>query len=252
MSVPYEDLKGKVALVTGATRGLGRHIAEGLARAGASIVVAARDASACESTAREFEALGVKALPAPVDVGSWDGCAELVEKAYSHFGRVDVLINNAGMSPVLRKLTDLDEKGFDTIFNVNVKSIYRLSTLTAERMAAGDGGSILNISSTAAALASAPVAPYAAAKGAVNVLTKALARSYGPKVRVNAIMCGPFRTDLTASFIDHPGFQKHVQAATPLKRVGDPPEIVGAALYFASNISSFTSGAILTVDGGES
>jgi NAD(P)-dependent dehydrogenase (short-subunit alcohol dehydrogenase family) len=251
MTNVFSDLKGKIALVTGATRGLGRQIAEALAREGATIVVVSRNSADCEAAAKEIAAHGVEAYALPGDVGDWNRCAELVDGAYAKFGRVDVLVNNAGMSPVLRKLTDLDEASFDAIFDVNVKSVYRLSTLIGERMAAGEGGSIINISSTAAALASAPVAPYAAAKGAVNVLSKALARFYGPKVRVNTIMCGTFRTDLTAGFVDHPGFVKHVQSANPAKRVGDPPEIAAAALYLASAASSYTSGAILTVDGGE-
>lgn len=247
----FADLRGKIAFVTGATRGLGRQIADGLARHGASVAVVARKAGDCQTAAREIAALGAETLAVPCDVGDWTQCATALDTAYDRFGRIDILVNNAGMSPVLRKLTDLNEAGFDEIFNVNVKSVYRLSTLAAERMAGDRGGVILNISSTAAALASAPVAPYAGAKGAVNVLTKALARAYGPKVRVNAIMCGTFRTDLTAGFVDLPGFQKHVQIANPAKRIGDPREVTGAALYLASDASSYTSGAILTVDGGE-
>jgi NAD(P)-dependent dehydrogenase (short-subunit alcohol dehydrogenase family) len=251
MTAPAFDLNGRVALVTGATRGLGRAIAGGLAAAGAHVVVVARDADACRQTADALSATGPRAHAIAADVADWGAAPGLIADAAAAFGRLDVLVNNAGMSPVLRRLTDLDEAGFDQIFDVNVKSVWRLSTLAAEQMAAADGGSIVNISSTAAALASAPVAPYAAAKGAVNVLTRALARSYGPKVRVNAIMCGTFRTDLTAGFVDHPAFLKRLEAASPLRRVGEPAEVVGAALYFASDLSSYASGSILQLDGGE-
>ncbi|MFN3370419.1 MAG: SDR family NAD(P)-dependent oxidoreductase [Sphingomonadaceae bacterium] len=251
MTAPAFDLSERVAIVTGATRGLGRAIAGGLAAAGAHVVVVARDPDACRRTADELSASGPRAHPLAADVADWAAAPALIEAAAAAFGRLDLLVNNAGMSPVLRRLTDLDEAGFDQIFDVNVKSVWRLSTLAAERMLAGAGGGILNISSTASVLGSAPVAPYAAAKGAVNVLTRALARAYGPKIRVNAILCGTFRTDLTAGFVDHPAFVKRIEAVSPLKRVGDPAEVVGAALYFASDLSSYASGSLLQLDGGE-
>lgn len=251
MSKPEFALQGRVAIVTGGSRGLGRQIALGLAQCGARVVVVAQDAERLAQAVAALKDTGAEAIGLVADVSDWNAAPGLIADAQAAFGRIDILVNNAGMSPVLRRLTDLDEAGFDRIFAVNVKSVWRLSTLAAEAMAAGGGGSIINISSTAAALGSAPVAPYAAAKGAVNVLTRALARSYGPAVRVNAIMCGTFRTDLTAGFVDHPAFQKRIAAVSPLQRVGEPGEVVGAALYFASDLASYATGSILQLDGGE-
>lgn len=251
MTSPVFDFKDKVVAVTGASRGLGRQIAKGFADHGATVVVISRKAAACETAAAELSAEGATALAMPCDVSSWSAGEQLIKDISERFGRLDVLVNNAGMSPVLRKLTDLDEAGYDKIFNTNVKSVFRLSTLAAELMVAGEGGAIVNISSTAAVLAPAAVAPYAAAKAAVETLTRATARSYGPSVRVNAIQCGTFRTDLTAGFVDLPAFQKQVQMMNPARRIGEPAEVVSAALYLASASASYTSGAILKVDGGE-
>lgn len=251
MTSPTPEFKDKVVAVTGATRGLGRQIAQGFADQGATVVVVSRKAAECEATAAELSAAGGSAAAMPCDVSSWSACETLIAGIAERFGRLDVLVNNAGMSPVLRRLSDLDEAGYDTIFDTNVKSVFRLSTLAAERMAAAEGGAIVNISSTAAVLAPAAVAPYAAAKAAVETLTRAFARSYGPNVRVNAIQCGTFRTDLTAGFVDLPAFQKHVQMANPARRIGEPREVVSAALYLAGGSASYTSGAILKVDGGE-
>ncbi|MBU1375629.1 MAG: glucose 1-dehydrogenase [Alphaproteobacteria bacterium] len=251
MTRPDWDFTGKIVAVTGATRGLGRQIVQGFADRGASVVVVSRKASDCEATTAELTAAGATAVAIPCDVSQWAAGEELVKGIAARFGRLDVLVNNAGMSPVLRRLTDLDEAGYDAIFNTNVKSVFRLSTLAAELMKTNGGGAIVNISSTAAVLAPAAVAPYAGAKAAVEALTRGLARSYGPKVRVNAIQCGTFRTDLTAGFVDLPAFQQQVQMTNPARRIGDPTEVVGAALYLASDLASYTSGAVLKVDGGE-
>ena len=251
MTAKAFDFTGKVVLVTGATRGLGRRIVQGFVDCGARVVVASRDAAACRATAEELTAGGAEALPVAIDVAGWDAGADLLRQATEHFGQIDVLVNNAGMSPVLRRLTDLDEAGFDAIFDTNVKSVFRLSTLAAKQMAEGNGGAIVNISSTEAILAPAAVAPYAGAKAAVETITRGIARAYGPKVRVNAIQCGTFRTDLTAGFVDLPAFQKQVEIMNPARRVGSPEEVVGAALYLASDLAGYTSGSVLKVDGGE-
>lgn len=249
---PNLDFKDKVVVITGASRGLGRAMAEAFAKHGASIAAIARKPEGLAALAKDLEGTGTEVFTHAANVGDWDAAKEALEAAKAHFGRVDVLINNAGVAPILSKPTDLDEAGFDKIFNVNAKSVWRLSTLAGEMMADGEGGAIVNISSTAAVLGSAQVAPYAAAKGAVNVMTKALARAYGPKVRVNGVMYGAFRTDLTAAFIDHPGFLKALKATSPAGRPGEPEEAVGAVLYLASNLASHTSGSTITVDGGES
>jgi NAD(P)-dependent dehydrogenase (short-subunit alcohol dehydrogenase family) len=246
-----KELAGKVALVTGGTRGLGREIAFGLARAGASVVIASRKADACAQVAAQIaEATGVAVLGQPCHVGKWSDVNNLVEVVYDRFGRLDVLVNNAGMSPLYNSLSELTEELFDKTLAVNLKGPFRLAALAGTRMAQADGGSIINISSTGAVKPDPVSLPYAAAKAGLNAMTLGMARAFGPKVRVNAIMPGPFLTDISKAW-DMPAMQAWVDTFA-LRRFGQPSEIVGAALYFASDASSYTTGAILTIDGGES
>ena len=251
MSDTKIDLKGKVALITGGTRGLGRAMAEGLAASGANLALVSRTEEDCVSAASAIEGFGVEALPIQGDVGKWDDCNNIIEKAYERFDKVDILINNAGASAMALPPSKLSEEHFDRVFNVNVKGPYRLSALAGERMVEGDGGVILNVSSTAAVLTPPPVVPYAAAKSGVNALTKGLARVFGPKVRVNALMCGTFRTDMTKAFVDTPDYQKQIKATTPLRRVGEVADVVGSALFLVSDMSAYMSGTIVTLDGGQ-
>lgn len=241
-------LAGKIALVTGGSRGLGREMALAFAREGADLIIASRKIEACDAVAREVEALGRRALPRACHVGKWSELDALVDAAYAHFGRVDVLVNNAGMSPVYPSPEAVTEELYDKVLDVNLKSTFRLCAAIGSRMAAGDGGAIINISSTASVRPTPAVIPYAAAKAGVNVMTEAFAHAYGPKVRVNCIMAGPFLTDISKAW----NMQLFEQEARrfALRRGGQPHEIVGAALYFASDASSFTTGAVLRVDGG--
>jgi NAD(P)-dependent dehydrogenase (short-subunit alcohol dehydrogenase family) len=243
------DLTGKVALVTGGSRGLGRAMALAFARAGADVVIASRKREACEAAAAEITALGGRALPYACHVGQWEQLDGLVEAAYRHFGKVDVLVNNAGMSPLYPSLVEVSEALWDKVLAVNLKGPFRLSALVGSRMAAGAGGSIINISSVAAVRPTPMETPYGAAKAGLNALTVAFAQAYGPKVRVNCIMAGPFLTDISKAW-DVELVTKMLEAHAALKRAGNPDEIVGAALYFASDASSFTTGALLQVDGG--
>ena len=237
------DLSGRVAIVTGATRGLGRAIAGALTEAGAAVVVVSRKADACRRTVAE---LGGRAVAYPCHVGRWDELDGLVEFAFAEFGRVDVLVNNAGISPVYDRLSDVSEALFDKVLDVNLKGPFRLAALVGERMPAG--GSIINISSTGAVRPTPDIVPYAAAKAGVNAMTVGLAHALGPKVRVNAIMPGPFLTSISAGW-DMELFAERARTF-PLRRAGDANEIVGAALYLASDASSYTTGTVLTVDGG--
>lgn len=242
------DLTGKVALVTGGSRGLGREIALAFARAGADVVIASRKLAACDVVAKEVEALGRRALPYACHVGQWDAIDGLVDAAYRHFGKVDVLVNNAGMSPLYPSLAEVSEALWDKVIAVNLKGPFRLSALVGTRMAGGTGGSIINISSVAAVRPTPIETPYATAKAGLNALTIACAHAFGPQVRVNCIMAGPFLTDISAAW--PPGAVEALAATSALRRAGQPEEIVGAALYFASAASSFTTGAILQIDGG--
>jgi len=242
------DLRGKVALITGGSRGLGRAMALGFARAGADVVIASRKRDACEATAREIEALGRRALAHACHVGQWSELDGLVDAAYGRFGRLDVLVNNAGMSPLYSSLAEVSEALWDKVLAVNLKGPFRLSALVGTRMAAGEGGSIINVSSIAAIRPTPLETPYAAAKAGLNALTIACAHAFGPKVRVNCIMAGPFLTDISKAW--HPAAIEQISATSALHRAGQPDEVVGAALYFASEASSFTTGAVLQVDGG--
>lgn len=243
------DLTGKVALITGGSRGLGREMALAFAKAGADVVIASRKMDACEAVAAEVVKMGRRALPHACHVGHWDELDGLVEAAYGYFGKVDVLVNNAGKSPFYPSLVEVSEALWDSVISLNLKGPFRLSALVATRMAEGGGGSIINISSTAALRPSPIETPYGAAKAGIHALTFAFARAYGPKVRVNCIMPGPFLTDVSKAW-DMDAMMKGLELISALKRCGEPEEIVGAALYLASDASSFTTGAILPVDGG--
>ncbi|AYJ51280.1 SDR family NAD(P)-dependent oxidoreductase [Rhodococcus sp. P1Y] len=243
------DLSGRVALITGGSRGLGKAMAFGLAQAGADVIVASRDFESCQVTAKEIEdATGRRAFPIAAHVGKWDALDELVDKSYEHFGKVDVLINNAGMSPLYDSVDSISETLFDKVLGVNLKGPFRLAALIGTRMAQGDGGSIINISSAASTKPRPDVLPYAAAKAGLNAITVGLAKTFGPTVRTNAIMAGTFLTDVSNAW-DMEAFGKRA-ATFAAKRGGDPNEIVGAALYLASDASSYTTGSIITVDGG--
>ena len=243
------DFKGKVALVTGGSRGLGREMTLALAERGANVVIASRKADICEAVAEEARALGVEALPYACHVGHWEQLGELADAAYERFGKVDVLINNAGMSPLYPSLGAISEELFDKVMSVNFKGPFRLSALIGERMAAGDGGSIINISSTASLNPSPDSEPYGAAKAGLNAITRSFAFAYGPKVRVNCIVAGPYLTDISKAW-DMEAFEKRAKTSLALGRGGQPNEIVGAALYLASDTSSFTTATLIRVDGG--
>ena len=246
------DLSGKVAVVTGGSRGLGREMVCAFARCGADVVIASRKLAACEQLAAQVsEATGRRAVPVACHVGRWDDLQALTEAAYDAFGRVDVLVNNAGMAPLYPSLAELSEDLFDKVIAVNLKGPFRLSTLIGERMAAAGGGSIVNISSIGAEHPQPTDLPYAAAKAGLNSLTIGFAVALGPNVRVNTIAVGPFLTDISKAW-DVAGFEQFAKDRYPLGRLGRPDEIVGTALYLGSDLSSFTTGSIITVDGGVS
>jgi NAD(P)-dependent dehydrogenase (short-subunit alcohol dehydrogenase family) len=242
------DLSGKVALVTGGSRGLGREMVLAMAAAGADVVIASRKLESCEELAAEVEqATGRRALPVASHMGRWSDADALADAAYDAFGRVDVLVNNAGMSPTYPDPASVSEELWDKVLGVNLKGPFRLTALVGTRMAGGDGGSIVNVSSVAARHPLPGVIPYAAAKAGLNAMTQAFARVW-PNVRVNAILPGTFLTDISKAW-DHEAFERQAQSFA-LRRGGRPEEIAGAALYLASGASSYTTGALLDVDGG--
>jgi len=244
------DLSGRVAVVTGGSRGLGRAMVQAFAEHGADVVIASRKADACEAAAAEVAAsTGRQALGVGFHAGRWDDADRLADLVYERFGRCDVLVNNAGMSPLYPSLAEVSEELFDKVVSVNFKGPFRLSALVGERMAAGDGGSIINVSSIAAVQPTPTELVYAGAKAALNAMTIGIARAYAPKVRCNVIMPGPFLTDISKAW-DMEVFDRMAAATIPLRRGGQAEEVVGAALYLASDASSYTTGAVIKVDGG--
>ena len=240
------DLTGKVALVTGGSRGLGREMVLAFADAGADVIIASRKLDACKALAEEIEASGRQALAVACHVGHWNECDELADRAYERFGKVDILVNNAGMSPLAPSSEQTSEELFDKVIGVNFKGPFRLSALIGERMYDGEGGSIINVSSSGALFPAPRYGPYAGAKAALNALTTVFAREFAPKVRINTLSAGPFLTDIAKHW---PEESKRTWR-TAAGRAGQPAEVVTTALYLASAASSYTTGSLIRVDGG--
>ena len=239
------DLTGKVALVTGGSRGLGYQMVKAFAERGADVIIASRKLDACEVVAEEVRALGRKALAVSVHAGKWDEIDRLIETAYAEFGKVDILVNNAGMSPAVPS-HEMPENLFDSVMNLNFKGPFRLASQIGHRMSEGEGGVIINISSSGSLKPLPAVVPYSGAKAALNAMSVSMAAEYGPKVRVNTIVAGPFLTDIAKAWTE----EARQKQPNMLGRAGNPEEIVTAALYLASPASSFTTGAMIRVDGG--
>ncbi len=248
------DLTGRTALITGGSRGLGREMALAFAAAGADVMIASRSLESCEETAREVEtATGRRAIPYACHIGRWSELDGLAEAAWSQLGGVDILVNNAGKSPLYDHVVNVNEQLWDSVLGLNLKGPFRLSALLGTRMVerakeTGRSGSIINISSIAAIHPTPDVIPYTAAKAGLNAITIGFAQTFGPHVRVNCIMPGSFRTDISQAWDWKMVDQQMKRVA--LRRVGEPHEIVGAAMFLASDAGSYTTGAVFTVDGG--
>jgi NAD(P)-dependent dehydrogenase (short-subunit alcohol dehydrogenase family) len=226
-------------------------MAEAFSVAGAEVVIASRKLEACGLAADEISAMtGRRAVGIAFHAGNWDDAERLVENVGSSFGRLDVLVNNAGMSPLYESLPAVSEALFDKVIAVNLKGPFRLASLVGTQMVeSGRGGSIINISSIAAVAPTPVELVYASAKSGLNTMTLGLARAFGPLVRCNAIMPGPFLTDISKAW-DIEAFTAQAERDIPLRRGGQAHEVVGAALYLASDASAYTTGAVLKVDGG--
>ena len=249
MTIPTLAATDKVVVVTGGSKGLGRAMALGFAEAGADVVVASRKLEPCEAVADEVRTLGRRALAVGCHVGDWDQCAALIDATVAEFGRIDVLVNNAGIAPVPPSLLEVTSELFDKTIAVNLKGPLRLTALAAEHMPAG--GVVVNVSSKASLHPSSFTVVYAAAKAGLNALTRAAAEEYGPRgIRVNAIVCGTFHTDSFHASAPSEELQARMASGTALGRVADAEEIVGTALYLASDASSYLTGELILLDGG--
>jgi NAD(P)-dependent dehydrogenase (short-subunit alcohol dehydrogenase family) len=245
MNDPLFDLTGKVAVVTGGSRGLGYQMVRAFAERGADCVIASRKLENCETVADEVRGLGRRALAIQVHAAKWSSIDALIDTVYDEFGRIDILVNNAGMSPAMPS-HDVTEELFDSVIGLNFKGPFRLASQVARRMAEGDGGVIINVTSSGSLMPLPGVVPYGSAKAALNAMSRSLAAEYGPKVRVNTLSPGPFLTDISKAWTD----EARERVGSAIGRPGNPDEIVTAALFLASPASSFTTGAIVRVDGG--
>ena len=247
------DLTGKVVIVTGSGRGLGKAIALGVGRAGASVVVCSRTLAEAEATAAEIAAAGSPSLAVQVDTSERASCERLVNDTVARFGRLDVLVNNAGID-IIEPAEDVTDDAWDQVVNINLKGYFTCSQLAARQMMAqGSGGSIVNNSSIAGSVGIAGLSAYAAAKGGVNQLTKVQAVEWAPKgIRVNAFSPGYFENIMSGATDEHrrPEKRSQVLAFTPMGRRGLPDELVGPVVFLASDAASYVTGAILLVDGG--
>jgi NAD(P)-dependent dehydrogenase (short-subunit alcohol dehydrogenase family) len=249
MTIPTLRAGGKVVVVTGASKGLGRAMVLGFAEAGADIVVSSRRIEACESVADEVRALGRQALAASCHVGDWAQCDELIAATVAKFGRVDVLVNNAGIAPVPPSLAAVTSELFDKTIAVNLKGPLRLMARAAGHMPAG--GTVINISSKASTHPSPFTVVYAAAKAGLNALTAAAAQEFGPQgIRVNGIICGTFDTESFRSSLPNEDAARAMAERLTIDRIARPDEIVGTALFLASDASSYLTGEMIVLDGG--
>jgi len=243
-----QPLDGKTAVVTGGSRGLGRAMALAFARAGARVAVVSRQRHRGDEVVGDIAAAGGSAVAITADVSHWAELDALVEAALGALGRIDVLVNNAGRSPGYDGLGNVDEPYFDDVMALNLKGPFRLGVLVGTAMRAAGSGSIINVSSVASRRPEPHALPYAAAKAGLDAVTVGLAKAFAPTVRVNGIVPGPFRTDISAGWSSER--RDYLESHTMLGRIGEPSEVVGAALYLASDASTFTTGTLLAVDGG--
>ncbi len=244
------DLSGKIAIVTGGGRGIGRAIALGLAKSGASVVVTSRTQKEIDAVVEEIKKSGGKALAMVTDLTVNDQLENLVQATVKEFGKIDILVNNAARS-FLRSLMDLREDGWDKVFNTNVKAVWLLSRLVARKMMEQKSGRIINITTVGAEKAELGMAAYGCSKAALKMLTRCMAREWAQfGIQVNAVGPGLTKTDFSKPIWSNPEVAKHVSAAIPMGRLAEPEEIVGSVLFLASDAARFITGHSIYVDGG--
>ena len=249
MNAERDALSGKVAVVTGGSKGLGRAMVMGLAAHGADVVVASRKLAPCENIAEQARRQGVRAMAMSCHVADWSQCDELIDRTASEMGRIDSLVNNAGIAPVAPSMREVTEDLFDKTIGVNLKGPLRLAAMAAEHMA--PGSAIVNIGSVASVRPTPFTTVYACAKAGLNVLTAVMAQEFAPRgIRANGIMCGTFATDTFHSVVPNDEAKEIAARASTMQRIADPEEIVGTAIYLVTGASSYVTGQMIPVDGG--
>jgi NAD(P)-dependent dehydrogenase (short-subunit alcohol dehydrogenase family) len=250
MNLSLFSLEGKVALITGGSRGIGRASALALADAGANVVVASRKIADLEPVAEEIKAKGVKSIAIAAHVAKIEDSRGLVEQVMRTFGRIDILMNNAGTNPYYGPLMDQDEKTYDITMNVNLKGLFFLSQLVARVMKAQQGGCIINTSSLGG-LRAGELGVYCVTKAAVIMLTQVMAKEWGQyHIRVNAIAPGLIKTRLSEALWKNPAVSEKAVAKIPMMRLGEPEEIAGAVVFLASDAGRYITGETIVIDGG--
>jgi NAD(P)-dependent dehydrogenase (short-subunit alcohol dehydrogenase family) len=245
------DLIGKVAVVTGSSKGIGRAIAERMAEHGAKVVISSRKAPACEAVASVIRARGGEAFVVPCNISRKDELQHLVDSALAQWGGIDVLVCNAAVNPYYGPSLGISDEAFDRIMGSNVRSNFWLANMVLPQMAERGGGSVIIISSIGGLRGSAMLGTYAISKAADMQLARNIAVEWGPKgIRANCIAPGLIRTDFARALWENPEIAQKRTRETPLQRIGEPDEIAGAAIYLASAAGSFTTGQTIVVDGG--
>ena len=251
MSSKLFDLSGKIALVTGGTRGIGKGIAQEMARAGARVAVCSRKADACDAVRAEFEKEGLEVLAQPCNVSRKEDLRAIVDATVKRWGRIDIVVANAASNPYYGPLTEIPDEAFDKIIGNNVKSVLWLAAMTLPDMAKRGGGSFITIGSIGGIKANTIIGAYGISKAADHHLVRNLAAEWGPKnVRVNAIAPGLIVTEFARALWEDPKRRADREAATPLRRLGDPIDIAGVAVFLASPAANFITGQTIVADGG--
>lgn len=252
MNNPLFDMTGKVALITGSTKGIGRSIAEEMARLGARVVISSRKAEACEAVAGELKAQGFDAIAIPCHVGKKEDLQNLVDKTLEAWGRIDVLVCNAATNPVYGPTSEMTDEAWDKIMETNVKGTFWLANMILPGMAERGEGAVVLLSSIAGIRGNTTIGTYGVSKAAEAALARNLAVEWGPKgIRVNTIAPGLIKTDFAKALWEDPVRVQRAEEKTPLRRIGDPVDIAGLAVFLSTKASAYITGQVIVADGGE-
>lgn len=252
MTNPLFDMTGKVAVITGSTKGIGRAIAEEMARLGARVVISSRKADACEQVAAELKAQGFDAMAVPCHVGRKDDLQNLVDRTNEAWGAIDVLVCNAATNPVYGTTSEMTDEAWDKIMDTNVKSTFWLTNMVLPQMAEKGEGAVVLLSSIAGLRGNTTIGTAGVSKAAEAALARNLAVEWGPKgIRVNSIAPGLIKTDFAKALWEDPVRVKRAEDKTPLRRIGDPVDIAGLAVFLSTRASAYITGQVIVADGGE-